>query len=84
MPELHYRDALKRGQRETRACAATGEYPYLPVLDDFVPSERVTSGIDLGIQSIPTLYLFKDGQAVDRTVGLQGKDAIRAMIDRNR
>ena len=57
MPELHYRDALKRGQRETRACAATGEYPYLPVLDDFVPSERVTSGIDLGIQSIPAEFI---------------------------
>ena len=42
----------------------------------------VASG--LGIQAIPTLYLFKDGQAVDRAVGLQSKDALKAMIDRNR
>lgn len=40
--------------------------------------------IGLGIQAIPTLFLFKDGQAVDRAVGLQSKDALKAMIDRNR
>lgn len=38
----------------------------------------------LGIQAIPTLILFKDGQAVDRTVGLQTKEALKAMIDKNR
>ena len=46
--------------------------------------ENPDVAIGLGIQSIPTLFLFKDGKAVDRSVGLQGKDAIRAMIDRNR
>ena len=40
--------------------------------------------IGLGIQAIPTLYLFKDGQAVDKAVGVQGKEALRAMIERNR
>ena len=38
----------------------------------------------LGIQAIPTLILFKDGQAVDRVVGVQSKEALKAMIDRNR
>lgn len=40
--------------------------------------------IGLGIQAIPTLYLFKDGKAVDRTVGVQTKEALKAMIERNR
>ncbi len=40
--------------------------------------------VGLGIQAIPTLILFKDGQAVDRAVGVQSKQALKAMIDRNR
>lgn len=40
--------------------------------------------VGLGIQAIPTLILFKNGQAVDRVVGVQTKDALKAMIDRNR
>ena len=40
--------------------------------------------IGLGIQAIPTLFLFKDGKAVDRTVGVQTKEALKAMIERNR
>ena len=46
--------------------------------------EHPDVAIGLGIQSIPTLFLFKDGQAVDRAVGLQGKEALKAMIERNR
>ena len=38
----------------------------------------------LGIQAIPTLILFKDGRAVDQVVGVQSKQALKAMIDRNR
>ena len=38
----------------------------------------------LGIQAIPTLILFKDGTAVDRVVGVQDKQALKAMIDRYR
>ena len=38
----------------------------------------------LGIEAIPTLYLFKDGKAVDKVVGVQTKQALKAMIDRNR
>ena len=40
--------------------------------------------IGLGIQAIPTLFLFKDGKAVDKAVGVQSKQALKAMIDRNR
>ena len=40
--------------------------------------------IGLGIQAIPTLFLFRDGKAVDKTVGVQNKAALKAMIDRAR
>lgn len=33
-----------------------------------------------GVMSIPTLILFKDGQPVDKLVGLQSKDSLRAKI----
>lgn len=34
-----------------------------------------------GVMSIPTLILFKDGQPVDKLVGLQSKAALQAKID---
>lgn len=46
--------------------------------------ENADVAIGLGIQAIPTLILFKNGKAVDKAVGLQGKEALKAMIDRNR
>ena len=33
-----------------------------------------------GIQSIPTLIVFKDGQPVKKTIGVQSKAAIEAML----
>jgi thioredoxin 1 len=33
-----------------------------------------------GVMSIPTLILFKDGQPVDKMVGVQSKDALKAKI----
>ncbi len=35
-----------------------------------------------GISSIPTLILFKDGQPVEKLVGLQSKDSLKAKIAR--
>jgi len=34
-----------------------------------------------GVQSIPTLVLFKDGKEIDRVIGFQGKEALTAKID---
>ena len=42
------------------------------------------AAIGLGIQAIPTLILFKDGKVADRAVGVQSKDALKAMINRFR
>ncbi|MFC5701535.1 thioredoxin [Cohnella faecalis] len=33
-----------------------------------------------GVMSIPTLILFKDGQPVDKLVGLQSKEALKSRI----
>ena len=46
--------------------------------------ENPDVAMGLGIQAIPALFLFKDGRAVDKVVGVQGKEALKAMIDRAR
>ncbi|MCD6109863.1 thioredoxin [bacterium] len=35
-----------------------------------------------GVQSIPTMIIFKDGQEVDRMIGFQGKEGIKARLDK--
>ena len=35
------------------------------------------------VMSIPTLILFDQGKAVDKLVGVQGKEAIAAMVERH-
>lgn len=57
MPEQYYRDALAQAKREYRSCIARGQYPYLPVLDEIIPAQRISMGIDLGIIQIPAEYL---------------------------
>lgn len=37
----------------------------------------------LGVMSIPTLILFRDGEEVERLIGMQGKPAFQALIERN-
>ncbi|HXS14960.1 MAG TPA: thioredoxin [Candidatus Saccharimonadales bacterium] len=34
-----------------------------------------------GIMSIPTLMVFKNGQPVKSTIGAQGKEALKKMVD---
>jgi thioredoxin 1 len=38
------------------------------------------SAMKFGVQSIPTLLLFKDGQPVERLVGYMGKERLLAKI----
>ncbi|OUM97705.1 MAG: thioredoxin [Paenibacillaceae bacterium ZCTH02-B3] len=35
-----------------------------------------------GVMSIPTLILFKDGQPVDKLVGLQSKETLKARLQK--
>ena len=57
MPTLYYREAQKQAQKEFRACAARDEYPYLPVLEDFVPADRLSRGNSLGTIQIPLEFV---------------------------
>jgi len=34
-----------------------------------------------GVRSIPTLILFKNGNEVEKIIGAQGKDKLKALID---
>lgn len=35
------------------------------------------------VMSIPTMVLFKNGEPVDKTVGVKSKDALEVLIDRH-
>lgn len=57
MPPIFYKDALRQGQKEFRACTARGEHPYLPVLSDFLPTDRLNRGVDLGCIQVPAEFV---------------------------
>ncbi|MBU5674599.1 thioredoxin [Paenibacillus brevis] len=42
--------------------------------------ENPESASRFGVMSIPTLILFKDGQPVDKIVGLNSKDSLKNLI----
>ena len=46
-----------------------------------VDDNQATSG-EFQIMSIPTLKIFKDGQEVENMIGLQGKEALLALINK--
>ena len=65
-----------------------------PVIDELATefAERVTVGkvnvddepalaVQYGIRSIPTLLLFKEGQVIDRTVGITPKHVLVEKLD---
>ena len=54
---LEYAEALKQAQKEFRRCTAAGVHPYPPVLDDLLPAERLSGGVDLGVISIPMEFV---------------------------
>lgn len=47
-----------------------------------VDDNQETAG-KFGIMSIPTLVLFKDGEMVEKVVGLQPKDALAQLIEKH-
>jgi thioredoxin 1 len=67
-----------------------------PVLDELSQDQEVTAKIAkvnvddnpesaarFGVMSIPTLIVFKDGQPVDKVVGVQSKDALKNLLARH-
>ena len=39
--------------------------------------------VSLGVMSIPTIILFKDGKEIDRIIGMMGKPAFNAMVEKH-
>ncbi|OXS57748.1 thioredoxin [Cohnella sp. CIP 111063] len=65
----------------------------LPIVEELAEELKGTANIakvnvdeepelasQFGVMSIPTLILFKDGQPVDKLVGLQSKESLKAKI----
>ncbi len=44
--------------------------------------ENQQTAMELGIQSIPTLAIFKNGKEVQRFIGLQSQDTLSAAIEK--
>lgn len=45
--------------------------------------ESPNTATEFGIRSIPTLILFKDGNVLEQTIGVQSKENIKQMIDKS-
>ncbi len=58
------------------------DYPAVKVCKSDV-DEAGELALQFGIQSIPTVLLFKDGKQVDGFIGYREKDAIVAMIEKH-
>lgn len=46
-----------------------------------VDNNQATAG-QFGVQSIPTIIVFKDGEEADRLVGFQGKEVLKEHLDK--
>ena len=57
MPEQYYKEAQKLAMKEYRSCVSKGLSPILPVLDDFIPAEKLATGIRLGVIQIPAEFI---------------------------
>ena len=53
MLEPEYKEALKLGQKEFKACVAKGEDPYLPALDEILAVRDIAGEQDLGTIQVP-------------------------------
>ena len=53
MLEPEYKEALKLGQKEYKACVSKGEDPYLPALDEILAARDIAGEQDLGTIQVP-------------------------------
>ncbi len=56
--ENYYEDALKLGKKCYKQSLSRGEYPYLPVLDEMMPTGGSNAGIDVGIIELPIEFVI--------------------------
>ena len=57
MLDGYYKDARKLALKEYRACVSRGQSPCLPVMDDFIPTERSATGQNLGLVQVPCRFI---------------------------
>lgn len=57
------------------------ELPDLKIVKLNVDDEPETPG-RFHVMSLPTMIVFKDGQAADKFVGFKSKDALKALVTR--
>lgn len=57
MEMVTYKDIQRMGQKEYIAAVIKGEYPYLSVLEDLLPDDRINRGVDLGLTHIPMEFV---------------------------
>ena len=63
--------------------AIAGEFDGRLIVGKLNVDENPAVAMRFGIRGIPTLLLFKDGQVVDTSVGLVGKDDLRRMVEKH-
>jgi len=57
MRDDYYIEARKKGTKELKTRVSHGEYPYLSVLDDIVPENRMLNANDVGLIQIPSEFI---------------------------
>jgi thioredoxin 1 len=60
-----------------------GEYAGRVRIGKLNVDENGATASRYGIQSIPTLILFKDGAEADKMIGVAAKDAISQMVEKH-
>ncbi|MBQ8261947.1 MAG: BMP family ABC transporter substrate-binding protein [Lachnospiraceae bacterium] len=53
MAQVDYNKAARLGEKEYHICVASGQYPYLPVLDELLSHVEVEAQVSLGLVEIP-------------------------------
>ena len=67
MPGQYYKDAQRLALKERRSCITRDQYPYLPVLDNFIPQDKSAGGIDLGLMQVPAEFIIGTKSAMRTT-----------------
>ncbi|SVE58198.1 uncharacterized protein METZ01_LOCUS511052 [marine metagenome] len=60
-----------------------GEYSGRVMVGKLNIDENPNTPMKYGVRSIPTLLLFKDGEVVESTVGVTGKEQLAALLDKH-
>ena len=67
MPDQYYKEAQRLALKERRSCITSSQYPYLPVLDDFISTEQSAGGTDMGVVLVPSEFIVGTKSATRTT-----------------